>query len=159
MKDVTVGKEYTFQMCAVNWDNGTFDDDGNGIRGTVVYRMEVVHQNEFNELAKAAKEDPDRYTVKGIDIIDNVGKKIIINIDAKDTHLETDVNNFFMAYRFHFEGEDYNKQTGIKQVINTPTFRSVRPSPVTLIITMKRSTAPISSSLITPVKASTRMSS
>ena len=120
MKDVTVGKEYTFQMCAVNWDNGTFDDDGNGIRGTVVYRMEVVHQNEFNELAKAAKEDPDRYTVKGIDIIDNVGKKIIINIDAKDTHLETDVNNFFMAYRFHFEGEDYNKQTGIKQVINTP---------------------------------------
>ncbi len=120
MKDVTVGKEYTFQMCAVNWDNGTFDDDGNGIRGTVVYRMEVVHQNEFNELAKTAKEDPDRYTVKGIDIIDNVGKKIIINIDAKDTHLETDVNNFFMAYRFHFEGEDYNKQTGIKQVINTP---------------------------------------
>ena len=120
MKDVTVGKEYTFQMCAVNWDNGTFDDDGNGIRGTVVYRMEVVHQNEFNELAKAAKEDPDRYTVKGIDIIDNVGKKIIINIDAKDTHLETDVNNFFMAYRFHFEGEDYNKQTGIKQVINKP---------------------------------------
>ena len=120
MKDVTVGKEYAFQMCAVNWDNGKFDDNGNGIRGTVVYRMEVVHQNEFNELAKTAKEDPDRYTVKGIDIIDNVGKKIIINIDAKDTHLETDVNNFFMAYRFHFEGQDYNKQTGIKQVINTP---------------------------------------
>ena len=120
MKDVVVGKEYTFQMCAVNWDNGTFDDNGNGIRGTVVYRMEVVHQNDFNKLAEAAKGDPERYTVKGIDIIDNVEKKIIINIDAKDTHLETDVNNFFMAYRFHFKGEDYDKQTGIAQVINTP---------------------------------------
>ena len=120
MKEVVVGKEYAFRMCAVNWDNGLYDGNGNGIAGTVVYRMVVVHQNEFNELAKAAKEDPDRYTVKGIDIIDNVEKKIIINIDAKDTHLETDVNNFFMAYRFHFEGQDYNKQTGIKQVINTP---------------------------------------
>ena len=120
MKEVTVGKEYAFQMCSVNWDNGVLDDNGNGIRGTVVYRMEVVHQNEFNALAKAAKEDPGRYTVKGIDIIDNTGKKIIVNIDAKDTHLETDVNNFFMAYRFHFESGDYNKQTGIDQVINTP---------------------------------------
>ena len=120
MKEVVVGKEYAFRMCAVNWDNGLYDGNENGIAGTVVYRMVVVHQNEFNELAKAAKEDPDRYTVKGIDIIDNVEKKIIINIDAKDTHLETDVNNFFMAYRFHFEGQDYNKQTGIQQVINTP---------------------------------------
>ena len=120
MKEVEVGKEYHFQMCAVNWDNGTFDDNGNGIRGTVVYTMEVVHKNEFKELAAAAKEDPERYTVKGIDIIDNVAKKIIIDIDAEDTHLETDVNNFFMAYRFHFKGEDYDKQTGIDQVINTP---------------------------------------
>ena len=120
MKEVVVGKEYAFQMCAVNWDNGVYDENGNGIRGTVVYRMEVVHQNEFNELAAAAKADPERYTVKGIDIIDNVAKKIVVNIDAEDTHLETDVNNFFMAYRFHFEGEDYDKQTGIAQVINTP---------------------------------------
>ena len=120
MKEVEVGKEYHFQMCAVNWDNGTFDDNGNGIRGTVVYTMEVVHNDEFKELAAAAKEDPERYTVKGIDIIDNVAKKIIIDIDAEDTHLETDVNNFFMAYRFHFKGEDYDKQTGIDQVINTP---------------------------------------
>ena len=120
MKEVVVGKEYAFRMCAVNWDNGLYDGNGNGIAGTVVYRMVVVHQNEFNELAKAAKEDPDRYTVKGIDIIDNVEKKIIINIDAKDTHLETDVNNFFMAYRFHFANGDYNKKTGIDQVINKP---------------------------------------
>ena len=120
MKEVVVGKEYAFRMCAVNWDNGLYDGNGNGIAGTVVYRMVVVHQNEFNELAKAAKEDPGRYTVKGIDIIDNVEKKIIINIDAKDTHLETDVNNFFMAYRFHFANGDYNKKTGIDQVINKP---------------------------------------
>lgn len=120
MKEVVVGKEYLFQMCSVNWDNGVYDEEGNGIRGTVVYRMEVVHQNDFNELAAAAKEDPERYTVKGIDIIDNVEKKIIVNCDASDTHLETDVNNFFMAYRFHFAGEDYDKQTGIDQVINTP---------------------------------------
>ena len=120
MKEVVYNKEYTFQMCSVNWENGLFDGEENGIRGSVVYRMEVVHQNEFNELAAAAKEDPERYTVKGIDIIDNVSKKIIINGDAKDTHLETDVNNFFMAYRFHFEGQDYNHKTGIDKVVNNP---------------------------------------
>ena len=120
MKEVIFGKEYLFQMCSVNWDNGIYDENGNGLRGTVVYRMVVVHQNEFNELARAAKEDPERYTVKGIDIIDNVEKKIIINGNAKDAHLETDVNNFFMAYRFHFTGQDYNKKTGIDHVINTP---------------------------------------
>ena len=120
MKEFVVGQEYAFQMCAVNWGNGIFDGEENGIRGTVVYRMIAVHQDEFNELARTAKEDPDRYTVKGIDIIDNVEKKIIVNCDAEDTHLETDVNNFFMAYRFHFTGEDYGKTTGIDKVINTP---------------------------------------
>ena len=120
MKEFIVGKEYLFQMCSVNWENGIFDGDDNGIRGTVVYRMIAVHQDEFNELARIAKEDPDRYTVKGIDIIDNVEKKIIVNCDAEDTHLETDVNNFFMAYRFHFTGEDYGKTTGIDKVVNNP---------------------------------------
>ncbi|WP_407386090.1 hypothetical protein [Ruminococcus sp.] len=120
MKEVVYNHEYAFQMCSVNWENGLFDDAENGIRGTVVYRMEVVHRNEFKELAAAAKEDPERYTVKGIDIIDNVAKKIIIDGDATDTHLETDVNNFFMAYRFHFEGQDYNHKTGIDKVVNKP---------------------------------------
>ena len=118
MKEFIVGKEYLFQMCSVNWENGVFDGEDNGIRGTVVYRMIAVHQDEFNELARIAKEDPDRYTVKGIDIIDNVEKKIIVNCDAEDTHLETDVNNFFMAYRFHFTSEDYGKTTGIDKVVN-----------------------------------------
>ena len=116
MKEVSFNREYRFQMCAVNWSNDIFDDN-NGLRGTVVYKMELVHNNEFKELAKAAKENPDKYTVKGIDIIDNIDKKIIINGDAVDTHLETDVNNFFMAYKFHFNGEDYNRQTGIDKVI------------------------------------------
>lgn len=112
-------KEYRFQICTVNWSNGIFNDD-NGLRGTVVYRMEIVRNNSFKELVKAAKEDPERYTVKGIDIIDNMNKKIIINGDSQDVHLETDVNNFFVAYRFHFSGEDYNKKTQIENVVNTP---------------------------------------
>ncbi len=120
MKEVIVGKEYAFQMCSVNWENGVYDENGNGITGTVVYRMIAVHQDEFNAIADKAKGDPERFTVKGIDVIDNKDKKIFVNIDAEGTHLETDVNNFFMAYRFHFVGEDYNKKTGIAQVINTP---------------------------------------
>ena len=120
MKEFIVGKEYLFQMCAVNWENGIYDGQNNGIAGTVVYRMIVMHQDAFNELAKAAKEDHERYIVKGIDIIDTVDKKIIVNCDAEDTHLETDVNTFFAAYRFHFEGADYDKKTGIEKVINNP---------------------------------------
>lgn len=121
MKEFEVDKEYRFQMCSVNWDNGIFDGADNGIRGTVVYRMIAVHQKKFLELSAHAKEEPERYTVKGIDIIDNVDKIIIVNCDAKDTHLETDVNNFFMAYRFHGD-IDYktNLKTGIEKVINTP---------------------------------------
>ena len=120
MKDVVVCQEYPFQMCAVNWDNGVYDGTGNGICGTVVYRMIVVHRAEFNALVETALQDPDRYTVKGIDIIDNEAKTIIVNCDEADFHLETDVNNFFVAYRFHFASGDYNKKTGIQNVINTP---------------------------------------
>ena len=120
MKEVIVGKEYAFQMCSVNWENGVYDENGNGIAGTVVYRMIAVHRGEFKAIADKAKGEPERFTVKGIDVIDNKDKKIFVDIDAKDTHLETDVNNFFMAYTFHFQGQDYNKKTGIAQVINTP---------------------------------------
>ena len=116
MKEIEFNKEYHFQMCTVNWSNGLLDDN-NGLRGSVVYTMEVIHNNEFKELAASAKEDPERYTVKGIDVIDNVNKKIFINGDATEAHLETDVNNFFMAYRFYFKGENYNHQTGIDKVI------------------------------------------
>ena len=120
MKEIVFGQEYTFRMCSVNWDNGLYDEEGNGLAGTVVYRMVVVHRDEFKALAAEAAQDPDRYTVKGIDIIDNVEKKIIVDGDATDTHLETDVNNFFVAYRFHFTSSDYNRKTGIEGVVNTP---------------------------------------
>ena len=120
MKDFVIGQEYLFQMCAVNWDNGIYDGNENGFKGTVVYRMIAVHRDDFNKRVKEAMGNPDKYTVKGIDIIDNETKTIIVNCDATDAHLETDVNNFFVAYRFHFENGDYNKKTQIKNVINTP---------------------------------------
>ncbi len=120
IKTVVVGKEYYFQMCSVNWENGIYDDNGNGLAGSVVYTFKAVHSDEFNELRKEALKNPERYTVKGIDIIDNDAKTIIVNCDASDFHLETDVNNFFVAYRFHFAKGDYNKQTGIKNVVETP---------------------------------------
>ena len=72
------------------------------------------------KLKEEALKDPEIYTVKGIDIIDNDAKTIIVNCDASDFHLETDVNNFFVAYRFHFAKGDYNKQTGIENVVETP---------------------------------------
>ncbi len=137
MKEVVVGKEYPFRMCAVNWENGLFDENGNGLSGTVVYRMKVVHQEDFNELARAAKENPGRYIVKGIDIIDTEAKTIVVNCDAKDAHLETDVNSFFVAYRFHFSGSDYNKKTGIDQVINNPVESLSVNLPVGSTITCK----------------------
>lgn len=122
MKDVVFGQEYTFQMCSVNWENGRYDQSGNGLCGTVVYRMTVVHQDKFLRLAKEAKQNPNRYTVKGIDIIDNEAKTIIVNGDAEESHLETDVNNFFVAYRFHFanEAEEFDNKTGIDNVVDPP---------------------------------------
>lgn len=120
MKEVVVGQEYMFQICSVNWENGIYDQNSNGICGTVVYRMKVVHAKEFFELRETAVNDPSRYIVKGMDIIDIDSKTIIVNCDAEDFHLETDVNYFFVAYRFHFENGDYNKQTGIENVVNKP---------------------------------------
>lgn len=120
IKTVEIGKEYAFQMCSVNWENGIYDDNGNGFAGSVVYTFKAVHRDEFNKLREEALKNPERYTVKGIDIIDNDAKTIIVNCDASDFHLETDVNNFFVAYRFHFAKGDYNKQTGIENVVETP---------------------------------------
>ena len=120
IKTVEVGKEYAFHMCSVNWANGIYDENGNGIAGSVVYTFKAVHRDEFNKLREEALKNPERYTVKGIDIIDNDAKTIIVNCDASDFHLETDVNNFFVAYRFHFANGDYNKQTGIDDVVETP---------------------------------------
>lgn len=117
--EVEVGKEYKFQMCSNDWNTDSYSDYGYGIAGTVVYTMKLVSEKDFVELRKEAIKNTDRYTVKGMDIIDKESKTIIINKDAENSHLETDVNDFFMAYKFHFN-TDYNKQTGILHVVNTP---------------------------------------
>ena len=96
--DLEIGKEYKFRMCSNNWDNDTYSDDGNGICGTVVYTVRV--SDRFDERS-----------------FDEATKTFVL--PKGDPVLRTDVNKCFMAYRYHFK-TDYNKQTGIKQVVNTP---------------------------------------
>lgn len=97
--DLEVGKVYRFQMCSNNWDNDIYDDNGNGLCGTVVYSVRV--SDSYTERSY----DPDSHTFV---------------LPYGDPVLRTDVNKCFMAYRYHFEQGDYNKQTGIKNVVNTP---------------------------------------
>ncbi len=92
------GKDYKFQMCSNDWDTDTYTDDGHGIAGTVVYTVRV--STKFNERSY----DAATHTFV---------------LPKGDPVLRTDVNKCFMAYKFHFK-TDYNKQTGIKQVVNTP---------------------------------------
>lgn len=92
-------KTYLFQMCSNNWDNDTYDDNGNGLCGTVVYRVRVS----------------DRYDERSYD----ESTKTFV-LPKGDPVLRTDVNTCFMAYRYHFKKGDYNKQTGIENVVNTP---------------------------------------
>lgn len=95
---VEIGKEYRFQMCSNDWDTDTYTDDGHGIAGTVVYTVKV--SDNFTERSF----DPETKTFV---------------LPKGDPVLRTDVNKCFMAYRYHFR-VDYNKQTGIEQVVNTP---------------------------------------
>lgn len=97
--DIEIDKTYYFQMCSVNWDNGIYDDYGNGICGTVVYSVRV--SDDYTERSY----DPDN-------------KSFVL--PKGDPVLRTDVNKCFMAYRYHFDKGDYNKQTGIVNVVNTP---------------------------------------
>lgn len=94
---IEVGKTYLFQMCSNNWTNDTYDDDGNGLCGTVVYRVRVS----------------DRYDERSYD----ESTKTFV-LPKGDPVLRTDVNKCFMAYRFHFKDGDYNKQTGVEQVVD-----------------------------------------
>jgi hypothetical protein len=94
-----IGKTYAFQMCSNNWDNDKYDDNGNGLRGTVVYHVKV--SNSFSERSY----DENTHTFV---------------LPKGDPNLRTDINSCFMAYRYHFIKGDYNKQTGIKNVINKP---------------------------------------
>lgn len=94
-----IGRTYHFQMCSNNWDNDKYDDYGNGICGTVVYSVKVSESNKEHSYDAATK---------------------TFVIPKGDPVLRTDVNKCFMAYRYHFKKGDYQKQTGIVHVINTP---------------------------------------
>lgn len=97
--EIEIGKTYRFQMCSNNWDTDTYDDQGNGLCGTVVYSVRV--SNRFDERS-----------------YDESTKTFVL--PKGDPVLRTDINSCFMAYRYHFVQGDYNKQTGIKNVVNTP---------------------------------------
>lgn len=97
--ELPLDKEVKFQMCSNNWDNNTYDDNGNGLAGTVVYTAIVSSSAKKNSFDAATK----TYTIA-----------------KSDKALRTDTNNFFMAYRFYFANGNYNKQTGITNVVNTP---------------------------------------
>lgn len=97
--ELAAGEEIRFQMCANNWDNDTFDDNGNGLCGTVVYTFKVS----------------DSYTERSYDADSHT-----FVAPKGDPALRTDVNKCFMAYRFGNTNGNYNKQTGIKNVVNTP---------------------------------------
>ena len=122
--DIELDRTYTFQMCSVDWstrdtngekkvhkpyetfypnatahihsNHGVYSDDGVGLCGTVVYRFVV------SSTAKTHSWDAETKT---------------FTIPKADAVLRTDVNKCFMAYRFHFEKGDYNKQTGIPNVV------------------------------------------
>lgn len=122
--NVEIDKDYHFQMCCVDWstrdtngekkihkpyetfypndkawehvNHGIYSDDGIGLRGTVVYTVRVD--------SKAVKNS-----------FDDATKTFVIA--QKDSVLRTDVNKCFMAYRFSFKSGDYNKQTGIDNVV------------------------------------------
>ena len=96
---VAIGQTVRFQMCSNNWDNDTYDDNGNGIAGTVVYSFRIA----------------DNYWERSYD-----AEAHAFVSPKGDPVLRTDTNKCFMAYRYYFTKGDYNKQTGIKQVVNTP---------------------------------------
>lgn len=111
--EVELNKEYHFQMCAVDWStrtekkihkpyevftsgHGIYSDDGIGLVGSIVYTVKIdtsVTKHSYDENSKT------------------------FIIPQGDKVLRTDTNKCFMAYRFWFQGSQYNKQTGIDNVI------------------------------------------
>ena len=121
---IQTDKDYHFQMCSVDWstrsvneekkihkpyetfypeetasqhvNHGIYSDDGLGLCGTVVYTVRV-------------SSDATRMS------FDEETKTFVLPLH--DSVLRTDVNKCFMAYRFTFSSGDYNKQTGIDNVV------------------------------------------
>lgn len=96
---IAPGETVLFQMCSNHWENDTYDENGNGIAGTVVYRFTVS----------------DSYTGRSYD-----PESRLYTAPKGDPVLRTDTNTYFMAYRYYFAKGDYNKQTGIEHVVSTP---------------------------------------
>ena len=96
---IEIGKTYRFQMCSDSWENKKYDDDGNGFCGTVVYSVRVS-----NSYAERSYDESTKTFV----------------LPKGDPVLRTDINSCFMAYRYHFKKGDYNKQTGIANVVDNP---------------------------------------
>ncbi len=114
--EVEVGKDYHFQMCCVDWstrdangekkihkpyevftpEHGIYSDEGIGLAGTVVYTVRLS----------------DSYSERSYD----AETKTFV-LPKGDPVLRTDTNRCFMAYRFYFEKGNYNKQTGIDNVV------------------------------------------
>ncbi len=114
--EIEIGKDYHFQMCCVDWstrdanaekkihrpyevftpEHGIYSDEGIGLAGTVVYTVRVS----------------DRYDERSYD---EATKTFVL--PKGDKVLRTDVNKCFMAYRFWFQGSQYDKQTGIDNVV------------------------------------------
>lgn len=97
--EVEIGKTYAFQMCSNDWETGIYDDNGNGLCGTVVYHARVS----------------DSYSERSYDEATHT-----FVLPKGDPVLRTDINSCFMAYRYHFKKGDYNKQTGIANVVDKP---------------------------------------
>lgn len=97
--EVEIGKTYAFQMCSNDWETGIYDDNGNGLCGTVVYHVRV------SESYSERSYDESTHTFV---------------LPKGDPVLRTDINSCFMAYRYHFKEGDYNKQTGIANVVDKP---------------------------------------
>ena len=111
--EVEYNKEYRFQMCAVDWStrtekkihkpyevftsgHGIYSDDNIGLAGSIIYTVKIMTsatKHSYNEETKT------------------------FIIPKGDKVLRTDNNKCFMAYRFWFKGSQYNKQTGIDNVI------------------------------------------
>ena len=80
-------------------ETGIYDDNGNGLCGTVVYHVRVS----------------DSYSERSYDESTHT-----FVLPKGDPVLRTDINSCFMAYRYHFKKGDYNKQTGIANVVDKP---------------------------------------
>lgn len=111
--EVEYNQPYHFQMCCVDWstrvekkihkpyevftpEHGIYSDEGIGLAGSVVYTVIVS-----DTATKQAYDENSKTFI----------------IPKGDKVLRTDTNKCFMAYRFWFQGNQYNKQTGIDNVV------------------------------------------